>query len=158
MALPASTSSLVNTAVPPKMMTASPFSIGFVAKRPLPAIRDCRTSRRGSSQLTLGYCFICLSRTGRPNCPLYLWFGFLAPRAGFEPASRSNSRRSSVVRVTAVHTLGRLPQAVDRAILPLRIRLDGARARRLAWAEGGGVDAKIKLSSERIRRSSAGLL
>jgi len=27
---------------------------------------------------------------------------------------------SSVARVTAVHTLGRLPQAADRAILPLR--------------------------------------
>ena len=28
---------------------------------------------------------------------------------------------SSVARVTAVHTFGRLPQAADRAILPLRI-------------------------------------
>ena len=43
----------------------------------------------------------------------------LAPRAGFEPATRSRLF-SSVARVTAVHTLGRLPQAADRAILPLR--------------------------------------
>ena len=46
------------------------------------------------------------------------WWDCLAPRAGFEPATRSNY--SSVARVTAVHTLGRLPQAADRAILPLR--------------------------------------
>jgi len=30
---------------------------------------------------------------------------------------------SSVTRVTAVHTLGRLPQAADRAILPQRIHI-----------------------------------
>src|SRR6266581_1688742 len=46
------------------------------------------------------------------------WWVCLAPRAGFEPATRSNY--SSVARVTAVHTFGRLPQAADRAILPLR--------------------------------------
>jgi len=42
----------------------------------------------------------------------------LAPRAGFEPAVRSIFLCSSVARVTAVHTLGRLPHAADRAILP----------------------------------------
>jgi len=36
---------------------------------------------------------------------------------------------SSVARVTAVHTLGRLPQAVDRAILPQRIPHSRNRAR-----------------------------
>src|SRR5260370_19212156 len=49
------------------------------------------------------------------------WWGCLAPRAVFEPATRSNY--STVARVTAVHTLGRLPQAADRAILPLRTPL-----------------------------------
>ncbi len=49
---------------------------------------------------------------------------FLAPRAGFEPARRSKLI-SSVARVTAVHTIGRLPQAADRAILPLRIHDSG---------------------------------
>src|SRR5438445_10223501 len=36
---------------------------------------------------------------------------------------------SSVARVTAVHTLGRLPQAADRAILPLRTPYSRNRAR-----------------------------
>src|SRR5216683_7433688 len=55
------------------------------------------------------------------------WWVCLAPRAGFEPATRSNY--SSVARVTAVHTLGRLPQAADRAILPLRTPYSRNRAR-----------------------------
>ncbi len=79
---------------------------------------------------------------------------FWRPGRDSNPRHARTGECSSVVRVTAVHTLGRLPQAVDRAILPLRIRRDGARARRLAWAEGAGVDAKIKLSSELIRRSA----
>ncbi|SRR5712691_8284998 len=36
---------------------------------------------------------------------------------------------SSVARVTAVHTLGRLPRAADRAILPLRTPYSRSRAR-----------------------------
>src|SRR2546427_12008937 len=36
---------------------------------------------------------------------------------------------SSVARVTAVHTLGRLPRAADRAILPLRTPYSKGRAR-----------------------------
>src|SRR6266571_5336331 len=36
---------------------------------------------------------------------------------------------SSVARVTAVHTLGRLPRAADRAILPLRTPYSRNRAR-----------------------------
>src|SRR5260370_3378418 len=55
------------------------------------------------------------------------WWDCLAPRAGLEPATRSNY--SSVARVTAVHTLCRLPPAADRAILPLRTpRIPGIRA------------------------------
>jgi len=45
---------------------------------------------------------------------------------------------SSVARVTAVHTLGRLPQAADRAILPQRTPYSRNRARArqyLSWAK-----------------------
>ena len=69
----------------------------------------------------------------------------LAPRAGFEPAVRS--RYLSVTRVTAVHTLGRLPQAADRAILPLRIPYRiGREPGILSWAFATRKHDKIKLS------------
>ena len=45
---------------------------------------------------------------------------------------------SSVARVTAVHTLGRLPQAADRAILPQRTPYSRNRARArhtMSWAK-----------------------
>jgi hypothetical protein len=74
----------------------------------------------------------------------------MAPRAGFEPATRSTS--SSVARVTAVHTLGRLPQAADRAILPQRIQ--NWMGREPGYCHLGnpasGKEAKIKLSRQRL--------
>ena len=66
----------------------------------------------------------------------------LAPRAGFEPATRSRLF-SSVARVTAVHTFGRLPQAADRAILPLRTpRYSRNRARARHTCPGQGYPEK----------------
>jgi hypothetical protein len=45
---------------------------------------------------------------------------------------------SSVARVTAVHTIGRLPQAADRAILPLRTPYSRNRARARHTCPGQG--------------------
>ena len=53
--------------------------------------------------------------------------GFLQGSHGAQGGIRTRDtletiRLSSVVRVTAVHTLGRLPRAADRAILPRRVQ------------------------------------
>ena len=55
---------------------------------------------------------------------------------------------SSVARVTAVHTFGRLPQAVDRAILPLRIPrfMEQGASPAISWARLRGKACKLKLS------------
>ncbi len=47
--------------------------------------------------------------------------------------------------MTAVHTLGRLPLAADRAILPLRIPEDWARARQIVLGKPG-TENKPRLS------------
>src|SRR3989442_14146544 len=84
-------------------------------------------------------------------------FGTAERREIWRPGRDSNPRHartgecSSVVRVTAVHTLSRLPRAVDRAILPLRILQDGREPGALPGQKGGERDAKIKLSSENRR-------
>src|SRR2546425_586064 len=60
------------------------------------------------------------------------WDGSPVLRFGAQGGIRTRNALenfSSVARVTAVHTLGRLPRAADRAILPLRTPYSRNRAR-----------------------------
>ncbi len=59
--------------------------------------------------------------------------------------------------MTAVHTLGRLPLAADRAILPLRIPEDWARARQMVLGKPG-TENKPRLSFPDLVGSVRGLL
>ena len=64
------------------------------------------------------------------------YFGVRGAQGGIRTRSALDYTSSSVARVTAVHTLGRLPLAADRAILPQRVRLNGrgASPEVLSWA------------------------
>ena len=69
-------------------------------------------------------------------------FGLVGAQGGIRTRNALENY-SSVARVTAVHTLGRLPQAADRAILPQRTPYSRNRARARQHVLGKATPEKL---------------
>src|SRR5712664_1462681 len=83
--------------------------------------------------------------------------GFFGAQGGIRTRNALENY-SSVARVTAVHTLGRLPQAADRAILPLRTPFSRNRARARHTCPGQSYSGKAGKLKPSQRKHDQGLL